>query len=62
MAVYRYHIINRAGERVESNIPTEEQAHTYIEFLREQNPHDAFTVEQERVYLVRGLGRDPDLH
>jgi hypothetical protein len=62
MAVYRYHIINRAGERVESNIPTEDQAQTYLEFLKQQNPHETFSIEQERVYTVKGLGRDPDLH
>lgn len=62
MAVYRYHIVDRTNTRVEENIPALDQAETYIEFLKQQNPHETYSIEQERVYTVKGLGRDPDLH
>lgn len=62
MPSYRYHIVDRNGTRVEENIPTEDQAHTYLEFLKGQHPHEEYSVEQERIYTVKGMGRDPDLH
>ena len=31
-------------------------------FLKLQNPEQLYTVEQEQIYTVQGLGRDPDLH
>ena len=62
MPTYRYHIVDRQGMRVEENIPTEDQAYTYLEFLQSQHPHEEYRVEPERIYHVRGLGRDPDLH
>jgi len=62
MPTYRYHIVDRAGTPVEENIPTEDQAYTYLEFLKSQHPHEEYTVKQERIYTVKGMGRDPDLH
>ena len=62
MPSYRYHIVDRNGTRVEENIPTEDQAYTYLEFLKGQHPHEEYSVEQERIYTVKGMGRDPDLH
>ena len=62
MPTYRYHIVDRNGVRVEENIPTEDQATTYLEFLKDQQPHEEYTIEQERIYTVKGMGRDPDLH
>lgn len=62
MPTYRYHIVDRNGTRVEENIPTEDQANTYLEFLKGQHPHEEYSVERERIYTVKGMGRDPDLH
>ena len=62
MATYKYHIVNRQGERIESNIPDEEQAQTYLSFLVDKHPSEDFHIEKERIYTVTGLGRDPDLH
>ena len=59
---YKYHVVNRKGERVESNIPDERQAEIVINYLLEQNPHESYSVEQEQFYTVTGMGRDPDLH
>lgn len=62
MPHYRYHIVDRNGKRVESNIPDEHQAETVLNFLKEQKPHEEYSIEQEQFYTVKGLGRDPDLH
>lgn len=62
MATYRYHIVDRQGTRVESNIPAEDQAETFLQFLKDKNPHETYSIERERIYTVKGLGRDPDLH
>lgn len=62
MPQYRYHIVDRNGVRVEENIPARDQAETYIEFLKDQHPHETYSIEQERIYTVTGMGRDPDLH
>ena len=60
---YRYHIVDRAGERVESNIPDEHQALAVLAHLKDSNPTEEYTVEQEQFYIVKdGFGRDPDLH
>lgn len=62
MATFKYHIVDRQGTRVESNIPAEDQAETFLQFLKDKNPHETYTIEKERIYTVTGLGRDPDLH
>ena len=62
MERYKYHIQDSSGTRVESNIPNEEQALTVINFLKDQNPSETYTIELEPYYIVTGLGRDPDLH
>jgi len=62
MATFKYHIVDRQGNRVESNIPDQTQAETFLQFLKDKNPHEEYTVERERIYTVKGLGRDPDLH
>lgn len=59
---YRYHIVDRQGVRVESNIPDEYQAQVALDFLKDQNPHEEYSIEREQYYTVTGLGRDPDLH
>ena len=62
MPTYRYHIVDTQGNRVESNIPDRDQAETFRQFLVDKNPYERYEIEQERVYTVRGMGRDPDLH
>jgi len=64
MAMFKYDIVNRAGETVESNIPARDQAETYVEFLRQTHPHEEYTVVEIRIYdkEARRYGRDPDLH
>lgn len=59
---YRYHVLNRQGERRESNLPDLATAEACVDHLKSQEPHDLFTIEQEQIYTVQGLGRDPDLH
>lgn len=62
MPTYRYHIVDAQGTRVESNIPDRDQAETYRQFLVDKYPYETYSIEQERIYTVRGMGRDPDLH
>lgn len=62
MATFKYSILNRRGDVVEDNIPEREQAETYVKFLQDNNPSETYSVEETRVYTVKGLGRDPDLH
>ena len=59
---YKYHIVDSQGARVESNIPDQAQADTVINFLKDQNPSETYSIELEPYYIVTGLGRDPDLH
>ena len=60
---YRYHVVDRQGIRVESNIPDEFQAETVLQFLKDRNPTEEYTIEREQFYIVKdGFGRDPDLH
>ena len=60
---YRYHIVDRLGKRVESNVPDEAQAQTVLQFLKDQNPSETYSIEREQYYVVKeGFGRDPDLH
>lgn len=59
---YRYHVLNRQGLRVESNLPDLATAEACVTHLSGQEPHDEFTIETEQIYTVQGLGRDPDLH
>ena len=62
MASFKYHITDSTGVRIESDIPELEQAETYRQFLLDNHPHETYTIEQERIYRIKGLGRDPDLH
>ncbi len=60
---YRYHVVDRQGIRVESNIPDEYQAEAVAQHLKDRNPTEEYTVEREQFYVVKdGFGRDPDLH
>tara|TARA_B100000212_G_scaffold120262_1_gene90009 strand:- start:351 stop:548 length:198 start_codon:yes stop_codon:yes gene_type:complete len=60
---FKYHIVDRQGIRVESNIPDEYQAETVLQFLKDRNPTEEYTIEKEQFYIVKdGFGRDPDLH
>jgi hypothetical protein len=60
--IYRYHIVDEQGNRVESNIPELTQAYAYLEFLKETQGIITYTIEQEHIPQARGMGRDPDLH
>ena len=59
---FKYHIVDRQGVRVETNIPDEYQAETVLQFYKDQHPHEEYAIEKEQYYKVTGLGRDPDLH
>ena len=60
---FKYHIVDRQGIRVESNIPDEYQAETVLQFLKDRNPTEEYSIEKEQFYIVKdGFGRDPDLH
>lgn len=62
---YRYHILLH-DEYVERNLPTQESAETYAQFLVAREGYDPNTlhIEREHVPQLDGhrLGRDPDLH
>ena len=45
-----------------SGIPTLEQAHEVLHFLKLEYPNNTIEIESYRKSSVRGLGRDPDLH
>ena len=45
-----------------SCIPTLEQAHEVLHFLKLEYPHNEIEIESYAKTSVRGLGRDPDLH
>jgi len=62
MATFKYHIVDSRNNVIESNLPDEERAKTVIRFLKEQNPAETYEIQEERIYTVKGLGRDPDLH
>ena len=63
MAQYYYELLNRQGEPVETHIPDAEQARTVANFYDENKPHNGpYSVKKVRIYSVKGLGRDPDLH
>ena len=59
---YRYHVLNRQGDRVESNLPDPATAEACVSHLATLEPHELFTIEQEQIYTVQGLGRDPDTY
>ena len=60
---FRYHILLN-DEPVERNLPTQESAETYLNFLVATQGYDpnSLTIHKEHVPQARGLGRDPDLH
>ena len=60
---YRYHILLN-DEYVERNLPTQESAETYLDFLVATQGYapNSLHIEQEHVPQAHGLGRDPDLH
>lgn len=60
--VYRYHIETPSGERLEENIPEEDQANTILNFLQEQLHRSDLVITKEHMPQAKGLGRDPDLH
>lgn len=45
-----------------SGIPTLEQAHEVLHFLKLESPSNEIEIESYTKTSVRGLGRDPDLH
>ena len=60
---FKYHIVDRQGNRVESNIPDEYQAEAVLQHLKDCHPHEEYSIEKEQYYIVKdGFGRDPDLH
>jgi hypothetical protein len=61
--IYRYHIVDANGTRIESNLPERAHAETMREFLTTQG-HKDLTITQEHCPQLHGhrLGRDPDLH
>ena len=61
---YRYHILNREQERVESNLPDRSHAEAVIDHLKLTDPTNEYAIEQEQIYSREStrLGRDPDLH
>jgi hypothetical protein len=62
MATFKYHIVDSRNNVIEGNLPDEEHAKTVVGFLKEQNPTETYEIQEERIYTVKGLGRDPDLH
>jgi hypothetical protein len=58
-----YRIYDHTTQNTLANaIPTLEQAHEVLYFLKQDAPHNELEIEEYRKYTVKGLGRDPDLH
>tara|TARA_B100000925_G_scaffold159264_1_gene119555 strand:- start:600 stop:800 length:201 start_codon:yes stop_codon:yes gene_type:complete len=62
--IYKYHIVDSEGNYIESNIPDEEQAYTYLRFIADRDNRSDLSVEKIHSPQLNGhiLGRDPDLH
>lgn len=62
--IYRYHIIDGFGNRIESDIPERSQAESVLNFLITRDQLVNATIIEEHVPQTNGsiLGRDPDLH
>ena len=61
--IYRYHIVDASGTRIESNLPERHHAEVLVEFLTAQGHKDLQIVEEHCPQLHgHRLGRDPDLH
>ena len=60
--ITRYEIVDSQGN-VKDTFNSQEEVDYYIQQMRQQYPHEQFTVRSTQVSLIRpGLGRDPDLH
>ena len=60
--ITRYQVIDSQGNVIDT-LNSQEEVDFYIQNMREQNPHEVFTVEPVQVSQVKlGFGRDPDLH
>ena len=60
---FHYRIYDERTNEIHANgIHTYEQAFETLELLLLDLPNSHLTIESYRVYPVRGLGRDPDLH
>ena len=63
MSATLYRIYDHTDKNTLANaIPTQEQAHEVLHFLKLEYPHNELEIESYRHTTVRGLGRDPDLH
>lgn len=49
-------------EILADHIQTYEQAHETLQLYKLQYPSNELEIESYTKYLVKGLGRDPDLH
>ena len=57
-----YRIIDTETNDIVATALTLEQAYETLEFLQLDHPNTRFELEPYTNYVVRGLGRDPDLH
>ena len=62
MPTTSYRIIDTQSNDIVAQALTLEQAYETLEFLQLDHPHTRFELEPYTNYIVRGLGRDPDLH
>ena len=59
---YRVIDTDRCGQILANGIPTLEQAHEVLHFLKKDYPECELAIESYTRPTVKGLGRDPDLH
>ena len=57
-----HRIIDTETNDIVATALTLEQAYETLEFLQLDHPQVRFELEPYTNYVVRGLGRDPDLH
>ena len=62
MTTRSYRIIDVDANDIVATALSLEQAYETLELLRLDYPHTRFELEPYTNYIVRGLGRDPDLH
>tara|TARA_B100000282_G_C31647609_1_gene451509 strand:+ start:503 stop:745 length:243 start_codon:yes stop_codon:yes gene_type:complete len=62
--IYKYHIVDFEGNRIESNIPDQEQAEIFLQFIIDRDGRTDLKIEKIHSPQLDGhiLGRDPDLH
>ena len=57
-----YRIIDTDDNSIVAEGMSYAQAQETVQFYTQDNPNTVFEIESYTRYLVKGMGRDPDLH